>query len=162
VRLARILAKRIARTVPTLSFGRLAVVAVVASAVACGAWFLMDSLRSKAKPRAIVLLVASVGADGTPRTSDPREWLAGQAEQMGEKAPEVPLNQTVPVRPFPGQKVPPCDTGYGEKEINGGCYVGVKDVKPPCGLLLRSGDTCYRPVAADPQKPVGIKSEEPR
>ena len=164
-RLARIVAKRIARTVPTLSFGRLAFVAVVAAAMASGAWFLLDKRRSHVEPRSAVLLVASEGPDGAV-VSDPQEWLSKVIEEMGEK-PRVPLNQSVPLKPFPGQKVPPCDAGVGETPINGGCWAGpFENMKPPGGRLYRSGDSCYRPIAADPKKPVGSNAEvlakEPR
>lgn len=77
--------------------------------------------------------------------------------EMGEK---VPPERWVPQRPLPWQKLPPCQASYGEKEINGACWAGpFEDIKPPCGELFRSGDKCYRPVAADPQKPVGFKPE---
>lgn len=104
-------------------------------------------------------IVASVGADGTPRTSNPGMWLGVAAEQMGEK-PVTPLDQDVPVKPFPGQKVPPCDAGWAEEPINGGCYVRTV-MKPPCGELFRSGNSCYRPVAAAPTKPVGSDTHRP-
>ena len=59
--------------------------------------------------------------------------------------------------PLPNQKVGHCDAGLGEKAINGSCWAGpFMDIRPPCGRLFRSGDFCYRPVAADPQKPVGM------
>jgi hypothetical protein len=43
----------------------------------------------------------------------------------------------------------------GEVAINGNCWANQGDVKPPCGRLFRHGDKCYRPVAADPKKPIG-------
>jgi len=51
--------------------------------------------------------------------------------------------------------VAPCDAEWGEVAIYGNCWVGVVDVKPPCGRLFRHGDICYRPAAADPKKPIG-------
>jgi hypothetical protein len=156
-KLARFVARRITRTVPLLSFGRLAYIVSVASimavAVAGGVWLVLDAMRGHATPRSAVSLVASVGPDGEI-TSDPRDWFAKIAEGTGEK----PVDQPVPFKPFPGQKVPPCDASYGEEEVNGGCYMGT-NVKPPCGKLYRSGNTCYRVIAAEPKKPNSHKEE---
>lgn len=78
-----------------------------------------------------------------------------QTGQMGSKTPE---GNWIPSGPLPGQKLPPCDASAGEAEINGGCWAGpFKNMKPPCGRLFRGGEKgeeCYRPVAADPTKPV--------
>lgn len=39
--------------------------------------------------------------------------------------------------------------------IYGNCWLNVGAVKPPCGrFAFRHGDKCYRPIAADPKKPV--------
>ena len=58
-----------------------------------------------------------------------------------------PLDQTVPFRTLPGQKVAPCNERWGEEAINGNCWVALADVKPPCdAALFRHGDKCYRPV----------------
>jgi len=74
--------------------------------------------------------------------------------EWGEKVPKPPVDQTVPFRTLPGQKVAPCDEGLGQEAINGNCGVAVRNVKPPCGRTFRHGDICYLPVAADPKKPV--------
>jgi hypothetical protein len=76
--------------------------------------------------------------------------LGAAGEEMGKKQP---LDQHIPNFLLPGQKAPPCDARFGEVAINGGCWVNTGDVKPPCGLLFRSGDKCYAPKAVDPQKP---------
>ncbi len=54
-----------------------------------------------------------------------------------------------------------CDASLGERLIGGGCWANMGDVKPPCGKLFRYGDACYRPVAADPTKPVGMLPDSP-
>jgi len=92
----------------------------------------------------------------------PREELRGAAPFMAVLAPQTsqmgqrPLAERyIPNDPLPGQKLAPCDPEGGEKGINRGCWVGLSDVRPPCGRkLYRYGDTCYRPVAADPKQPV--------
>ncbi len=71
------------------------------------------------------------------------------AHQLGESA-----ERYIPEGPFPKQKVPPCDIGYGESAINGGCWAAMAHVKPPCGRLFRHGNECYRPIAANPNAPV--------
>lgn len=85
--------------------------------------------------------------------------FAPNSNQLGEKAPPPPSERWVPSQPFPWQKLPPCDAGVGESPINGGCWYASGDVKPPCGRLFRNGDKCYRPIAADPERPVGIDPE---
>jgi hypothetical protein len=146
----------IAQHLDQTSAKRLVLVAGVATSVACLVWFLLGALTGRlhlgvTQP---MVVVASMGEDGMLETSDSRSWLglAAQQTQMGEKTSR---EQRVPVKPFPGQKVPPCNAEAGEVEVNGGCWGNMTDsVKPPCGrYLYRSGDKCYRPVAADPQNP---------
>jgi hypothetical protein len=156
-RLARIVARRVTRKVPTLSFGRLAVVAVVASVVACGAWFLLDKTRGGSRPAYAPVSPVMVYMTGSAPIVFDLQSLLG-ASEMGEK----PLDQSIPPGPLPGQKVPPCDAGLYEEALGGGCWTWVGAAKPPCGRLFRSGDRCYRPIAADPKKPVGGASGEPR
>ena len=66
---------------------------------------------------------------------------------------EKPLDQPIPKFTLPGQKAAPCNEALGEVAINGNCWFASRDVKPPCGLLFRQGDACYRPIAAEPKKP---------
>jgi hypothetical protein len=96
---------------------------------------------------AMVLVFSPAGDDA--RRLDPRSLLDMPAN-WGEK----PLDQTVPNWTLPGQKVAPCDAAWGEEAINGNCWAWQGAVKPPCGRLFRYGDKCYRPIAADPKKPV--------
>jgi len=91
----------------------------------------------------IVVDAAGVHIDSPPSLLGP---LSGQ---MGEKSPE----RWIPKEPLPGQKKAPCETRLQEETLNGGCWMqGPK--APPCDLLYRSGDHCYRPIAADPNKSV--------
>lgn len=74
---------------------------------------------------------------------------------MGKKTEAKEL--WIPKDPFPWQKLAKdCEPKLGEVAINGGCWFRSADVKPPCELLFRHGDSCYRPIAADPTKPVGL------
>ena len=97
---------------------------------------------------------------GAPAGFDLRTFLGAIASgEMGKKAPE---ELWIPDQPLPGQKLPPCEARLGEAEIKGGCWGNMTAaVKPPCGLLFRYGDGCYRPVAADPKKSVGLVPEQP-
>jgi hypothetical protein len=87
---------------------------------------------------------------------NPLGALATGSKSMGEKAPP---EQWIPKQPFANQKLAPnCRLALGEEAINGGCWVRLAIVKPPCGdELYRHGDACYRPVAADPNTPVGLR-----
>jgi len=80
------------------------------------------------------------------------------ALDMGKKAE---TEFWIPKEPYPWQKTKDCNPDLGERLINGGCWAGMVDVKPPCKLLFRHGDICYRPVAADPNKPVGMLPDNP-
>jgi len=71
--------------------------------------------------------------------------------QVGPKLPE----RWVPNGMAANQKPAPCDASLGETAINGGCWVYIADVPPPCGRLYQYENRCYRPVAADPKPAVG-------
>ena len=103
-------------------------------------------------PQIIVVTAAAQG--GTPLAFDVQALLgAVSAQQMGSKVVDNPI----PSQPLPYQKVAPCLEEAGEKAIEGSCWFRSGDVKPPCGrYLFRHDDGCYRPVAADPKKSVGI------
>ncbi|HLL53510.1 MAG TPA: hypothetical protein VK447_08195 [Myxococcaceae bacterium] len=82
-------------------------------------------------------------------------WRTALAELLGlgKKSQEY----WIPKEPYPWQKLAKdCKRSLGEEAINGGCWVYIYAVKPPCGELFRHGDGCYRPVIADQSKPVGL------
>jgi serine/threonine protein kinase len=91
---------------------------------------------------------------------------AGVAEEvlLAAEAPVrvgVPLHvmgRPMPRQPFPGQRRPPCEA-RGEKAINGACWVGVIDERPPCGpKMFDHEDRCYYPSYDAPRQP---SSEQP-
>jgi hypothetical protein len=100
-----------------------------------------------AQAGALVLVLPGAGPDGSTVSFDPRS-LYDRPVAWGEK----PLDQPIPVKTLPGQAVAPCNAALGEVAINGNCWANQGDVKPPCGILFRQGDKCYRPVA-EPKKP---------
>jgi len=101
--------------------------------------------------------VVNVANGTTVRRLDLRVFLAALLD-MGKKVEE----NWIPKEPFPGQKLAKdCKASLGERAINGGCWFASLDVKPPCGELFRHGDICYRPVAADPTKPLGLAPSGP-
>jgi hypothetical protein len=105
------------------------------------------AVASVTQPPAPVVVVVN-GATGT--MVDLRDYL-GALAQFGKKVEE----KLIPKQPLPFQKDKDCNPDLGEVAINGGCWAKM-DVAPPCKLLFRHGDACYRPVAADPTKPVGL------
>jgi hypothetical protein len=103
---------------------------------------------------------AAKGATRAPGLGAYLRAVLGGVLDLGKKAEE----NWVPKAPYPGQKLEKdCNPDLGEKPINGGCWVPVSErhMPPPCGKLFRHGDTCYRPVAADPNKPVGMLPDTP-
>jgi len=106
--------------------------------------------------RQMVVIITNGTQAGTPVVFDLQALLGAiTAQWMGSKAA---VDMSLPSQPLPYQKVPPCLEEAGERSINGACWFGSKDSKPPCGRYLFHGpDGCYRPVAADPQRPVGLQ-----
>jgi len=101
--------------------------------------------------------VSDAAKGATGRRFDVRIFL-GALLDLGKKVEE----NWVPKEPLPGQKLAKdCKESLGEEVINGGCWFASKKLNPPCGELFRHGDTCYRPVAADPNKPVGMLPNAP-
>jgi len=90
------------------------------------------------------------GPDTSPRWFEPETHLPDPPLIVAEWGEKRPLDQTVPFRTLPGQKVAPCNERLGPKAINGNCWFASRDVTPPCGDLFRHGDVCYAPVAAAP------------
>src|SRR3954466_6469896 len=134
--------RKLAERVGRLSWRPMAVTAASGALVGC----LVLLVAGVARPGPFMVIVADAGPDGAPVRFDPGAILAMPAA-WGEK----PLDQPIPVKTLPGQKVAPCDAGLGQEEINGNCWSFTK-VKPPCGRLFRREDSCYIPVAAEPKK----------
>jgi len=106
-----------------------------------------------AQPGPLVVIVPATAED----YSSVSLWFepGGLLALSDPGGPKRPAEQQVPRSTLPGQKVAPCDVEGGEVAINGNCWMRIADVKPPCGCckLFRHGDSCYRPMAADPKKP---------
>jgi hypothetical protein len=138
-RFLRKLAERFGR----LSWRPVAVTAASGALVGC----LMLLVAGAARPDPLMVVVFNPAGDKSWRL-DPRSLFDDMPARWGEK----PLDQSIPDFTLPGQKVAPCDAGLGEEAIFGNCWIRT-NVKPPCGRLFRQGDTCYRPIAAEPKKP---------
>ena len=107
-----------------------------------------------------VIVIANATQAGTHLVFDMQALLGAVSDQqMGSKV----VDMAMPGKPLPNQKLPPCLAEAYEKELNGGCWTRIYDAKPPCGRYLFHGaeEGCYRPIAADPQKPVGLLPEAP-
>jgi hypothetical protein len=146
-RFLRKLAERFVR----LSWRPVAVTAASGALVGC----LVLLGGGAARPGPLVVVLPGAGPDGSTVSFDPGAILATPAA-WGEK----PLDQPIPVKTLPGQKVAPCDAGLSEEAINGNCWAWMGG-EPPCGRLFRQGNKCYLPVAADPKKPVGPPPDAP-
>jgi hypothetical protein len=72
-------------------------------------------------------------------------------EPQGGKAPT--LGRPLPEKPFPGQRQPPC-TPRVETVLRGACWVGVIDMKPPCGNNAFDWEgKCYIPALNPARQP---------
>jgi eukaryotic-like serine/threonine-protein kinase len=123
---------------------------------------------------ALVLLLArtSPGKEETPWIATPEEVArfapdagVGDEALSSAQVPEkrvgpwvLSLGRPMPPKPYPDQRRPPC--GRGEKEINGGCWVGpLRDEAPPCGNEMFDYEgACYFASFTGPKTPT---SEEP-
>jgi serine/threonine protein kinase len=122
---------------------------------------------------ALVLLLArtSPGKEETPWIATPEEVArfapdAGVADEAMSTVEEsdrrvgpwvLALGRPLPSKPHPDQRRPPCE--FGEVAINGGCWVKVADVKPPCGeKMFEYQGACYWASFSGPRQPT---SEEP-
>ncbi len=83
---------------------------------------------------------------------------------VGDTVPAVPasaaptesarrgIGMDMPKDPLPGQSRPPCDER--EIAINGGCWVHLVDVRPPCGARFYEWKKrCYAPILEPPRTP---------
>jgi len=120
--------------------------AVTAASGALVAVLLVPFLVGAIRPGPFVF-VPGVGPGGSTVSFDPRS-LIDVPVTWGEK----PLDQPIPVKTLPGQRAAPCDAEGSQVEINGNCWLALRDAKPPCGRYFRQGDACYAPVA-EPKKP---------
>jgi len=108
----------------------------------------------------------------TPWLATPEEVAqfapdAGVGDEALQNVQDVPkamlpailtFGRPMPTTPLPGQRKPPCRRG--EKEINGGCWLGpLKDELPPCGnTLFDYQGECYAATGESPRPPT---SEHP-
>ena len=151
------LVQELVERVGRLSWKQVAIPAAVGALVAC---LTLLVLPARALPihsaSQLVVIVTNPVSGGSPAWFEPGSLLA-----MGEKVPERRYDQPIPTFTLPGQKVAPCDAELGEVAIHGNCWAWQGAVKPPCGRIFRHGDKCYRPIAADPQKPVEPAPDRP-
>lgn len=98
-------------------------------------------------------------AGTSPTARNSSEEPVGLAETVlsipVSMAPPEPTRDGIgldmPQKPFPGQRRAPCEKP--EVEINGGCWVGLRDATPPCGARSYEWKHgCYLPMF-DPPRP---------
>jgi predicted Ser/Thr protein kinase len=80
--------------------------------------------------------------------------LASRVDSQQVPVPAESVPAEFPLQPIPGQRRPPCRRS-GEVVINGGCWVPLTTIKPPC-----DGDeeyewqgSCYRPARDRSRRP---------
>ncbi len=98
---------------------------------------------------------------GSSEINPEQDKVALGSTAMGSASPDrnlVPasaraVSTKVPDRPLKGQKRPPCDQ-RGQVEINGGCWVPLKEISPPCGkdtYEWKAG--CFWPITGAERQP---------
>jgi len=63
--------------------------------------------------------------------------------------------RTIPVKPFPEQKHPPC-APPDEEPINGGCWLALRSVTPCAPTAFEHGGRCYLPVKLAQRPPTSV------
>lgn len=109
-----------------------------------------------------VYALVSWRMDGAPKREPRREESAAVLEEAppdfwatdgadaGVWVPARPL----PIKPFEGQKTPPC-TKRVQVELNGGCWIETS-VQPPCEELFEHQRKCYVPVRMAQPPPTSV------
>lgn len=102
----------------------------------------------------LLALTCTPQANRLPR---PRSVAPQEEEGLTDIGPMRLSGGPVPATPKDDQKRPPCEPALGEREIRSACYVGLLDVKPPCGVMYEHGGACFRPVFRAPRQPSSIQ-----
>jgi predicted Ser/Thr protein kinase len=101
---------------------------------------------------------AESAPDGGTRGLGEDSMTAREDSQGVPVAPEA-VSREVPPQPFPGQQRPPCRR-KGEVPINGGCWVLLANIEPPCGdEEYEWQGSCYRVSGVRSRSPT---SKQPR
>ncbi|MET0402868.1 MAG: hypothetical protein ABW123_10715 [Cystobacter sp.] len=84
-------------------------------------------------------------------SGEPVSWA-----DLGDAVP-VTIGYPLPSQPLKGQQTPPCPTGSVAVEINGGCWLQLKQ-DAPCGMGNAEHEGhCYVPVRKPTPEPRSIK-----
>jgi hypothetical protein len=122
-----------------LPLKRLAVAGLAVLALGGGFWLGTATLPSESSAPA-----RSTPGGGLEDTGLPSSFLID-----GRLQDSAGITYPLPDKPFSNQAKPPCITRRGEVEINGGCWVALKQ-RPPCHeeQAEYKGD-CYLPVSSN-------------
>jgi hypothetical protein len=101
--------------------------------------------------------LGAVACGTTGGTATLAEAVSEEAATSVDHSPagNLKVERPIPSKPLDWMKKPPCSPDMDELEIRGACYQATSR-KPPCGLLFRHGDKCYRSL-----KPDAPASKEP-
>lgn len=100
-----------------------------------------------------------------------RDLPDAEAAGLAETVSAVPMEITpheaarsgisleMPKKPFPGQRLPPCEKP--EIELSGGCWVRLGDASPPCGgRSYEWNKGCYLPMFVLPKPPTSGQPQD--
>jgi hypothetical protein len=140
------------RLVPTVGFLLLLV----------GAWWAMHrEAESEQRPVVVHAEAREAGLEEGGTVGLGEEVLTAPVSSAAQPTSWSTLGLDMPRRPFPGQLKP---DGHGQcprkaqVAINGGCWIRLGDVRPPCaeeGYEWKGG--CYYPVFDLPRQPTSDK-----
>ncbi len=97
----------------------------------------------------------------------PEEGTSGLGEEVDMRQedaaflrwkPPASMSREVPREPLKGQRRPPCEPRT-HIVINGGCWMRVGTVKPPCDDTFEHEGACYFPVPGSPRQPTSDKND---
>ncbi len=131
----------------------------VAVSWALVALVLLGTQALRARDWGALLMMRGKPSAETPDAGIGEEALASAETGHAILSPFMAYGRAMPNEPLPGQRTPPCRRG--EKEINGGCWLGpIEGERAPCGdTLYDYQGKCYAAVGPVLRSPT---SEEPR
>jgi eukaryotic-like serine/threonine-protein kinase len=102
---------------------------------------------------------AGVAPDGGTRGLG-EDSLASRVDTQSPPPATKTLSLDLPKQPLPGQLRPPCQR-KGAKVIQGGCWIRIGDVEPPCGHNNYEWQgACYYPLLEETRMPTSEPSQK--
>lgn len=143
---------------PVLALGSM----LTALLVVCGMQCISEAPHSPGSEP--LLALQEDATDGGSAPDGGTRTLGDDALATRVETPQIPLlakvvSTDLPKQPFQNQRRPPCQRN-GAKVIQGGCWILLADVEPPCGFNEYEWQgACYAPMLDRPRPPT---SDTPR